>query len=243
MSYILDALKKLESEKGKKARGDGMLNISGELFRDEPRRSPGGNAWKVAAVVAAASLITFGATWYLLKDDKGAGNLKPAAPSVVKSSPVDTPPQPPLQPPVPSAPAAAPIATPQAVPVVPPAPVAPQVAAPTDGDAEDAAPSVTRRARGKRPKERREAAAPSASPDRPAAGAATPPPVDIKVSGIAWQDDRRARRAVVNGFLMHEGGVVAGAAITEILQDRVRFSLAGSVFEVPLMTTVPGTGK
>ena len=35
MSYILDALKKIEHEKAKKNRGAGMTSISGELFKDE----------------------------------------------------------------------------------------------------------------------------------------------------------------------------------------------------------------
>ena len=69
-------------------------------------------------------------------------------------------------------------------------------------------------------------------------------PADIKLSGIAWQEDRRARRAVVNGFLMQEGGVVLGARITDIFQDRVRFSLSGSVFEIPLSSSgIPSAGK
>jgi general secretion pathway protein B len=72
----------------------------------------------------------------------------------------------------------------------------------------------------------------------------TAPPADIKVSGIAWQDERSARRAVVNGFLMHEGSLVTGARITEILKDRVRFSTGDKTFEAPLlMTVVPATGK
>jgi general secretion pathway protein B len=69
-------------------------------------------------------------------------------------------------------------------------------------------------------------------------------PADIMLSGIAWQDDRRARRAVVNGFLMQEGGVVSGARITEIFQDRVRFTLAGKYFEIPLTSAgFPAAGK
>jgi general secretion pathway protein B len=60
------------------------------------------------------------------------------------------------------------------------------------------------------------------------------PPADIKLSGIAWQDEHRARRAVVNGFLVQEGATISGAKITEILQDRVRFSQSGSVFELSL---------
>ena len=69
-------------------------------------------------------------------------------------------------------------------------------------------------------------------------------PAGITLSGIAWQDDRRARRGVVNGFLMQEGGVVSGARITEIYQDRVRFTLSGTYFEIPLTSTgFPAAGK
>jgi general secretion pathway protein B len=76
------------------------------------------------------------------------------------------------------------------------------------------------------------------------AGQAIAAPSDIKLSGIAWQEERRARRAVVNGFLMQEGGLVSGARITDIFQDRVRFSLSGKSFEIPLISSpVPAAGK
>ncbi len=55
---------------------------------------------------------------------------------------------------------------------------------------------------------------------------------DLKVSGIAWQDDRAERRAVVNGALVGEGAVVEGARIVRIFQDKVRFSRSGETFEV-----------
>lgn len=55
---------------------------------------------------------------------------------------------------------------------------------------------------------------------------------DLKVSGIAWQDDRAERRAVVNGALVGEGAVVEGARIVRIFQDKVRFSRSGETFEI-----------
>lgn len=71
-----------------------------------------------------------------------------------------------------------------------------------------------------------------------------PSPSDIRVSGIAWQDEQGARRAVVNGFLMQEGGSVSGAKITEIFRDRVRFSQSGSIFDVYLLASgFPGKAK
>ena len=63
---------------------------------------------------------------------------------------------------------------------------------------------------------------------------AVTPPADIRVMGIAWQDERRERRAVVNGFLVREGESISGARLSEIMTDRVRFSTPAGVFEVPL---------
>ncbi len=66
-------------------------------------------------------------------------------------------------------------------------------------------------------------------------------PADIKVSGIAWQDERSARRAVVNGALVGEGAVVAGYRITEIRPDQVRLSRDSCVFAVPISTSFSGS--
>jgi|OpeIllAssembly_1097287.scaffolds.fasta_scaffold111604_2 general secretion pathway protein B len=54
----------------------------------------------------------------------------------------------------------------------------------------------------------------------------------ITVSGIAWQDERSLRRAVINGFLIGEGAEIQGAKIVEIKKSRVRFSRGGEFFEV-----------
>lgn len=63
----------------------------------------------------------------------------------------------------------------------------------------------------------------------------------LTVSGIAWQDDRVDRRAVVNGILAGEGTVVEGGArIVRIFPDRVRFSRAGQTFDVSIAGTSNG---
>jgi general secretion pathway protein B len=54
----------------------------------------------------------------------------------------------------------------------------------------------------------------------------------ITISGIAYQDDRSMRRAVINGALVGEGAEVAGAKVVEIRENRVRFSRAGENFEI-----------
>jgi general secretion pathway protein B len=81
---------------------------------------------------------------------------------------------------------------------------------------------------------------------RPVPDALVAPPADIKVSGIAWADERETRRAVVNGFLLKEGSVVGGARISRIMKDRVRFSQAGGNFEVSMAApgiSAPGPAK
>jgi general secretion pathway protein B len=64
-----------------------------------------------------------------------------------------------------------------------------------------------------------------------------PAPADLKVTGIAWQDERSARRAVVNGALAGEGAVIAGAKIIEIRQEQVRFIRDGQTFAVPITSS------
>ena len=55
---------------------------------------------------------------------------------------------------------------------------------------------------------------------------------EITVSGIAWQDERYLRRAVINGALVGEGAEILGAKVIEIRENRVRFSRSGEIFEV-----------
>jgi general secretion pathway protein B len=94
------------------------------------------------------------------------------------------------------------------------------------------------------------APAPVASAQRPSAPVENMPDAsvsatggafpELKVGGIAWQEDRRDRRAVVNGVLAGEGGIIAGARIVEIFPDRVRFSLAGQTMDLSISSTANG---
>jgi len=54
----------------------------------------------------------------------------------------------------------------------------------------------------------------------------------ITISGIAYQDERSMRRAVVNGMLLSEGAEVSGAKILEIKENRIKFLKNGQSFEV-----------
>jgi general secretion pathway protein B len=242
MSYILDALKKLEHEKIRKSRRDGMTSISGTLFESERPAPSGPVGWKIVLAVLVAVLVTFTATWLFLQSRKGPlhsparlASQRPAASPVAPVSPVavENAPVQPASPvvPVQQAPPAAPPAPAIEPPARPPAPsstsrkAAERVVTATD-DLEERSPTKKSRAQ-------------AAPPEQ-----VTAAPADINLSGIAWQEERRARRAVVNGFLMKEGGVVSGARITDIYQDRVRFSQSGKNFEIPLISSgVPATVK
>jgi general secretion pathway protein B len=54
------------------------------------------------------------------------------------------------------------------------------------------------------------------------------------LTGIAWQDDRKNRRAVVNDLLVGEGTVIAGVKVLEIKPTLVRFEKMGIVYETTL---------
>ena len=104
-------------------------------------------------------------------------------------------------------------------PPAPPAPLPPAAAAPLR-----AAPSVTQ-----------PPPAPARKVQAEEPPAAVPEPADktgITSSGIAWQDERRLRRAVINGALVGEGAEVAGAVVVEIKENRVLFWRNGQPFEV-----------
>ena len=232
MSYILDALKKIEHEKSKKAGPGGRVSISGDLFQERSRPPSRAGIWKIVLLIAAASLVTAAGTWFVLLGSgrKSVAVVRPATPppAAPVTQPVVAPAAPlPLQTP------AAPAAAPPAIPSVP-GPAAPKSTETTGGE------EVSPREAG-RSKKRIRAQAPSPYPKQ--AVPTVPPPADIKLSGIAWQDERAARRVVINGFLLKEGAVVSGAKITDIQSDRVRFSSPAGQFEIKLDAVVPSEVK
>jgi general secretion pathway protein B len=56
----------------------------------------------------------------------------------------------------------------------------------------------------------------------------------LKLTGIAFQEDRAARLAVINDLPVMEGTMIEGARVMEISEDRVRFNYSGRNFEVLL---------
>lgn len=221
MSYILDALKKVEHEKLKKSAPGAMTSIAGDLFQDRIPQSASGGRWRIIILIVMVSLMTFAGTWFLLRNNKqkNTSHSSPVVPTV--AVPVT---------PTPNAPIAvtAPVQTvtvPAANVIAPAVSPAPPPAADTDDEG--------RPARAVKRPLKHSPAAVTPLPLKPSLQSVQPP-ADIKLSGIAWQDERSARRAVVNGFLLKEGSVVSGARVTEIKADRVRFALPSGAFEIRL---------
>lgn len=226
MSYILDALKKIEREKNRKTYPDGRARISGDLFQERVPPAAKAGAWKIVAVVAAASLLTFAGTWLVLHGNgkKSSAGVPPSPasvnpPPVTQSVPVSVMPQ--------SQPVAVPPLIQSAVDTVP--------AKNAESVGGEDSP-----ARNARRSQREVKAQPAAQkPSVPTVQA----PADIKLSGIAWQEERSGRRAVINGFLLKEGAVVSGAKITEIQAGRVRFLTTSGQFELKLDSVLPAEVK
>ena len=74
-------------------------------------------------------------------------------------------------------------------------------------------------------------AAPPVMPATPPSVTATAPS-DLVVNGIAWQEERSGRRAVVNGILVAEGSIVAGFRVRQIHPDKVIFNAGNHNLEI-----------
>lgn len=236
MSLILDALRKMEQDKS--SRRGSAQDLRPEVLRY--RRAPAPQrSFPVLPVLVGVVLLVGGIGTALVLKSHRASDVAasgPAAPASVAVQQAPIAPAP-LSVPAPAAPAPA-VPAPAPVASAPiDAPVRPAVseAAPTKRDPEPAAKGKRSRAETQPP-----AAEPSVKPARRAAPvqAALQPMSagggDITISGIAWQDERSMRRAVLNGSLVGEGATVAGARVVEIKEDRVRLSRNGQLFEVAL---------
>lgn len=226
MSYILDALKKIEHEKHKKAGPDGRINITGDLFHERRRTAGRSGTWKMPALLAAVVLIACAGTWFVLRGG-GRKSHTIVRPDVSARTVTAKPPVLPI-----------PVSV-QPPPVQPvPAPATPRLSAEARQNQKADVPPRTSRGVLKKEMPRR---SPSSVPKQ--AVPSVQPPADLKLSGIAWQDEHAGRRAVINGFLLKEGAVVSGAKITDIQADRVRFSTPAGVFEVRLDAVLPAEAK
>jgi general secretion pathway protein B len=211
MSYILDALKKIEHEKINK-RSDGRISIAGTLFSEQKQPAARVVPWKIVLLIVAASLITSAGTWFILKggSEKSTAVIRPV-----------------------KAPTAAPANIPAVAPVI-------AVLQPTNiAVSQKGTTSVEDNEPSRRDVQRSKIKTKTqpVTPKQPVQ--TVQPPADIKLSGIAWQDERTARRAVINGFLLKEGAIVSGAKVIDIRADRVRFSTPAGLFEIKLDAVLP----
>lgn len=211
-----------------------MTSIAGDLFHEPPQLpAKAGVWWKIIVLLLVTSLAALGGAWFMARDSqsKKVPVSSPAAPAA---------PNPAMAPPTPtvgvSAPAPAPVVPAPAAVIVASAPLSPPAAASEDSD-EDIR-SARRTKRSSPP------VVPPAAPIqvKPAVQSVSAP-ADIKLSGIAWQEQRSARRAVINGFLLKEGAVVSGARVSEIMPDRVLFAGSSGKFEIRLDSAALGEVK
>lgn len=219
MSFILDALKKLEQEKA--ARRSAEINISAEIIREnrQMRRKVKRSVPVSVVLLAFGLLILLGVsgTFFWHKQDAKkqatAVAMKPERmPPLVLE---ETDPQERV------------LAGPAASPARPMTAVA----------TEHSSRSVESKGRMQAGKMNTQSSVNSdlkVRSEEPAREESGSKGSGITVSGIAWQDAPAARRAVINGDLVEEGAQVGGATVEEILPTKVRFSSGGRRFSVSI---------
>ncbi|MCU0963940.1 MAG: general secretion pathway protein GspB [Burkholderiaceae bacterium] len=246
MSYILEALRKADAERGRGSVPDLHaqalpLSVSDAQVQ-RPRSSPA--LWLVLGAGLAALAA---AAWYGLGRDEPA-RMPPAVATVVAppvAAPV-VPPAPPV-PPVPSVPPgqAPAFSVPQAQPAVPTGPPAPQPPAeanPSTVASVPAKPSPARKAAVSAPKPA--APPPKAEPVAPPARvpALAELPVELRqqvptlvVGGSVYSPQASVRMVVINGQVFQEGNSLGPELKLEQVRPKTAvFSIRGQRFELPL---------
>ena len=216
MSLILDALRKMEQER--RTRRGNAQDLRPEVLRYRLATQPKPPS-RYPFVIAGAALLLLGGL--------GAGLFlnRPAAPVVAQAPSAPAPPVAVPEVPIAASPAPAAVPVPdQGVAATVAAPPAARPAAVAAPQPAKAAPVVSQAPAPPEPQSQ-----PKAYRENVAAAGGQ----DIVISGIAYQDERRLRRAVLNGVLVGEGAEVAGARVVEIRETKVRLSRGGRLFDVP----------
>jgi general secretion pathway protein B len=219
MSSILKALKKVEEERA--ARQGESADFARSLLRSDHRRRRSGYGLLLWGVIL---LLPIGA-WWLSRPDAAPvqnptvmANPLAAEPALV----ADTPPAA-AEPPVAAKRLAADA---EVVEVIFSAPVIEAASRPGPTvPVSQSLPLVSTPASPELPTEQ----------PRPAAKqrkTAEPPPLSLQLSGIAWQEEREARLAIIDDLPVMEGMMIDGVMVEEILRDRVRFSQNGRIIEL-----------
>lgn len=232
MSLILDALRKMEQER--KTRRGAAVDLRPEVLRYHADVKP--KQTKPYLLIAAGGVVLaagIGAGIFFTTSHAPSPAATPAAmpPAQVAVAPAAAAPAVPQPAPAGPAPASAPapaLAVPAQAPAVPAVAAAPP--APSQPPALPARPDASAAVQKKRAGNAQ--VLQSQPLQREVGDEATQSMPDVTVSGIAWQEERRLRRAVVNGVLVAEGAEVAGARVVEIRENRVRLSRGGQIFDV-----------
>ncbi|TSK05211.1 MAG: hypothetical protein FPO08_17065 [Geobacter sp.] len=231
MSLILDALRKMEQERRSK-RGNSQ-DLRPEVLRYRLAAQPKEKSRYPLAVAAGLVLLCAGLGAGFMLKSRGAAQVADQAPAGIPAAPPAVAVQPPVAAvPAPAAPAAAALPQPVSAPpaAAPAAPAQPVVGAATP--VPPPAEPIRKTSRTAAPAYAQEAVAQPRVPRGENVTAAAGGQ-DIVISGIAYQDERRMRRAVLNGSLVGEGAEVAGARVVEIKETKVRLSRGGHIFEIP----------
>lgn len=213
MSHILDALQKVQDEKTAKLKQSTIT--AGILLEPSAHRQNGKRLYLLVGTTIAVISIAAVGIWLSLKPSKPDSRRTLQNVAIMQPPP---PPPPALLPPVP-------VAAPLPAMKTPPMPPPMQAIQQQPTLEEEAGKRSSARQKQKKAAETREIET------RPALSSA---PEGVKLTGIAWQDNRNLRRAVVNDILVGEGAVVADAKVLEIKPNVVRFEKNGSLFEVTL---------
>lgn len=241
MSLILDALRKMEQDR--KSRQAAAQEMRSQVLRYRaPSAPPQGRPYAMLAVGVLLVSGGVGAGLLLKGNRQPPQSQMVAEPVVAAAQSIPGPGA--FAAPAAAAPSAAPAPVAPAAPVpAPPASslvkrkvqtgaVVATAVAPDAATPRSAAAPPSRRSRPAAGKSRVAAALPAQ--ETAARTDVTQGAPDITVSGIAWQDERNLRRAVLNGTLVGEGAQVAGARVVEIKENRVRLSRDGQLFDISL---------
>jgi hypothetical protein len=254
MSYILDALRRLEQDKEKARKPANPLQT---VLHPEPdtaiRREKGGKVWWPWAlagllILLAAVFVTFLIARSTAPVQRAGQNSLPSTPAAYtpqarralpagrdRSFSIDAPPAPGREAPAPAV-SPRPVPAPPAVPVISPVAVLPEPAA-TPAAVEPGAGSGTREGAVPRTppvRVERRTAAPESAVEKPKA---LPPRLSgsetgLKISAIVWSPDRSKRFAIVNLKTVYAGDRIAGSRVVEIGEDALVFDREGDQFSV-----------
>jgi hypothetical protein len=256
MSYILDALRRLEQDKERTRRGTNPVEAVLVPDLDEPQRSIRRRWWWVG-IGAALLAVVIGTTYWLTRRtlvfstvqvQEGAspylasaqrGEDRPASPSFPKAASQAHRPRPsgeePSAPPG-SRPTQSTLHSPST-----PSPEREEAEIPTPSIQETASRPIGPGSRGQPPTSAREDVL--ATPKETVAMSRESPEhevilpwegEEIRINAIAWSRDKSQRFALVNLKTVHEGDRVQGLSVVEIEEDGVVFEQGGTKYRVRL---------